>query len=333
VLWRWAYGRRRVVLAAAFLCIGIAEAWHPTFGIMPVPWTKTGVPPVYDWLGRQPGPGAVVELPIGDPLRDVTSMVHSSRHWRPLVNGYSGFAPTTPFFRTFLAGFPSARTVGLLHDVGVRWVVVHRAADRRNLCDRQPVDGDGGLRLVHDDPRSCVLEIVNAPPSAPIPADRELPREALAVAASDGSDASAALDDKLSTHWTQQANDAESWLRIDLSGQAAPHVSRVVIELGPHYGEYLHRWRLEGSLDGSRWASLAEDDEAVPPLVDMRMRPSRLATELRPAVPTEVRSLRIVSVPSRGPVNAQAESGTWGVHEVRVYATQASGAEGAGAMH
>jgi hypothetical protein len=48
--------------------------------------------PVYTWLAAVPVPGAVLELPIGFDY-DAEHVFRSTAHWRPLLNGYSGFAP------------------------------------------------------------------------------------------------------------------------------------------------------------------------------------------------------------------------------------------------
>ena len=48
--------------------------------------------PVYAWLARVRVPGAVLELPIGFDY-DAEHVFRSTAHWRPLINGYSGFAP------------------------------------------------------------------------------------------------------------------------------------------------------------------------------------------------------------------------------------------------
>ncbi|HZT78079.1 MAG TPA: hypothetical protein VFA27_15605 [Vicinamibacterales bacterium] len=46
-----------------------------------------------DFLAHLPPSTAVVELPLGEPAFDVRYMIASTRHWKPLVNGYSGGAP------------------------------------------------------------------------------------------------------------------------------------------------------------------------------------------------------------------------------------------------
>ena len=50
-------------------------------------------PAVYREMARQPPDSVLVELPIGQPDYDLRAMYYSTVHWRPVVNGYSGFFP------------------------------------------------------------------------------------------------------------------------------------------------------------------------------------------------------------------------------------------------
>jgi hypothetical protein len=52
-----------------------------------------GLPDVYRFVARLPPDVAILELPVGEPAFDIRYMFYSIRHWRPLVNGYSGGAP------------------------------------------------------------------------------------------------------------------------------------------------------------------------------------------------------------------------------------------------
>ena len=47
-----------------------------------------------------PADSAILELPFGEPAFDIRYMFYSTRHWRPLVNGYSGGAPKDYQFLT-----------------------------------------------------------------------------------------------------------------------------------------------------------------------------------------------------------------------------------------
>jgi hypothetical protein len=85
------------------------------------------VPAIYTHLPSDAG--AVVELPFFDgrnAFRHATYMLNSTAHWRPIVNGYSGFQPAS-FSRNaeVLAGFPDRRSVQALKELGVTHVFVH----------------------------------------------------------------------------------------------------------------------------------------------------------------------------------------------------------------
>lgn len=79
--------------------------------------------------------GAIVELPLPDmdvaprpPGFDPYYQAWSVWHWRPLVNGYSGFTPAAyEQFAADLKGFPDDRSVTALRALGVRYVLVHQA--------------------------------------------------------------------------------------------------------------------------------------------------------------------------------------------------------------
>lgn len=50
-------------------------------------------PAVYSAVRALPPDAVLVELPLGDTLWETRAMYYSTRHWRRLVNGYSGFFP------------------------------------------------------------------------------------------------------------------------------------------------------------------------------------------------------------------------------------------------
>src|SRR5205085_2499151 len=48
---------------------------------------------LYSFIASLPESVVIAELPLGEPAFDVRYMLYSTRHWRRLVNGYSGRAP------------------------------------------------------------------------------------------------------------------------------------------------------------------------------------------------------------------------------------------------
>jgi hypothetical protein len=99
-------GLRGVMLAAACFIvvesfaapIGVSENWvvYKQPGLQPLPPTLTLEPAAadtYRFVASLPASSAIVELPLGEPAFDVRYMFYSTRHWKPLVNGYSGGEP------------------------------------------------------------------------------------------------------------------------------------------------------------------------------------------------------------------------------------------------
>jgi hypothetical protein len=323
-LWRRTRGPvARGLLFAGFVAVGALESMRPPLHLTTVSWAAQGMPPVYRWLGQQPGRDAVLELPLGLPANDAEYMVLSSRHWKPLVNGYSGFAPTTGFFRGFLFTFPSPPTVRLLHQIGVRWVVVHPrdlGRGQAGLCANDSARLAPYMTIAYRDETSCVIEIRSAPPAPPPPNDRAVSLAGASVTASSGTDASAAIDGRLDTHWVEAVDQNKaSWLQLDLP--AAHAISRVVVQLGPHFGEYLRQWRIETSSDGVTWEQAGADRNAMPPLVQIRTDPRALTTELKLDRPLETQHLRIVRTPGdkQTAYDLWGNWSQWGVHELAVF--------------
>jgi hypothetical protein len=120
---------------AVVLALGCAVAAAPRPA--PVVEARLGeaTPEVYRWLAAQPGPGVVLELPgsaidgdlVGN-LRNAEYMLASTAHWRPLVNGFSGYEPPqASFLNAAIRRLPDPDALAvLLRSVDLRWIVLHR---------------------------------------------------------------------------------------------------------------------------------------------------------------------------------------------------------------
>ena len=124
--------------------------------------TRQPIPAIYDTLAKLP-PGAVVELPFYADRQSYHAhtlyMYYSTRHWLPLVNGYSDYLP--PDFRrlaTKMAEFPDAESLAMLRTRAARYVLVHRGlypVPAREMImraldsspDLRPITGDADIRL------------------------------------------------------------------------------------------------------------------------------------------------------------------------------------------
>jgi hypothetical protein len=126
---------------ARLLLLGAAALAETLIVPIPLPgWaqvvdSRRPPPPVYPWLAAQPGQPVVAELPIQGIEGIVTRpafhesiyLVHSTHHWKPLVNGYAGIEPA-PYLelREAVRRFPSEAAIDALRRRDVRYVVVHR---------------------------------------------------------------------------------------------------------------------------------------------------------------------------------------------------------------
>lgn len=112
-----------VVLAA--LALVTAEAWSAPILTRPF----AGVPRIYDRLRDLPDPVVLVEMPFWPPevfFQNGEYVINSTAHWRPLMNGYSGYLPQSYRDRaSYFWYFPQARALDRLKLQGATHVMVH----------------------------------------------------------------------------------------------------------------------------------------------------------------------------------------------------------------
>ena len=90
-----------------------------------------GVPAVFESLAAERG-AVVVELPFPIPQQwflNANYMLNSTKHWRPMLNGYSGFRAAS-YERSYEAArnFPEPESLIALHALGVTHMIVHTDA-------------------------------------------------------------------------------------------------------------------------------------------------------------------------------------------------------------
>jgi hypothetical protein len=125
---RWKNPRTwRFVAVALFILVNL-EALRAPLGYRHF----DGIPKIYDELARLPDRVVIVaEIPLWPPHTaqgNAGFMFNSTRYWRPMVSGYSGFAPDS-YTATFdaLQHFPDDASLIGLHERGVTHVVVHKS--------------------------------------------------------------------------------------------------------------------------------------------------------------------------------------------------------------
>ena len=118
--------RVRSAFATAVIVTLVTEFWVAPLGLVEY---QNRPPSLYAWLAQQPH-GVVAHFPMPKasslPGSDPVYAYMSTFHWKPLVNGYSGYYPRSYLVRLdALERFPAPQTIALLRNSDVRYVVVH----------------------------------------------------------------------------------------------------------------------------------------------------------------------------------------------------------------
>jgi hypothetical protein len=117
--------RRAGLVAVALVVLANIESLRAPFL-----YTRfEGIPKVYSLLAQEPGPVVLAEVPFY-PAQAVFEngpyVLNSTAHWRPLMNGYSGYIPGT--YREYAATFwyfPREHAIQAMRRAGVTHVMVH----------------------------------------------------------------------------------------------------------------------------------------------------------------------------------------------------------------
>jgi hypothetical protein len=124
----------RAGIAAAAIALCLIEYWPRP---LPLRDARLAPMPVDIWLAGLPADTVILELPVPRVEQlwfyEPWHQVRTIHHWRRLVNGYSGFLPTS--YGNTLADmktFPDERSVARLGRLSVDYVIVRRA----NFDDR-----------------------------------------------------------------------------------------------------------------------------------------------------------------------------------------------------
>ena len=138
----------RFVVVAALTGLLMVDSW-PRYDTMPM-WEAP--PSIYQSL---PANAILFEFPVHPPadrfLENVVYMYFSMWHWRPMVNGYSGFNPQQ-YGETLLGtrGFPSPPALVYLKSAGVTHVTVHCRYWDGTVCEAvmRQLDGEARVKRV-----------------------------------------------------------------------------------------------------------------------------------------------------------------------------------------
>jgi hypothetical protein len=172
---RVGWGVRYGGAVRAALLLALMATRLPNAAITAVRPASLGTMPsgVYEALARSAGDGALLELPLGGGLdprgayRESTYMLASTLHWKPLVNGYSGYLPPTyDLLASKARRLPEAGALQDLVDfAGLRWVVLHEPPGRVRDAWK-PLVAAGFVRPLVDANDAVLFEVLLPPTRA-----------------------------------------------------------------------------------------------------------------------------------------------------------------------
>ena len=118
-------GSAFAILAAAVIVLVNVEALRAPIGYPR--WI--GVPEIYKVLAHEPGPVVLAEMPFypaSAVFRNAEYVLNSTAHWRPLLNGYSGYTPRHYVeFAELVSRFPREPAFAPMAAAGVTHIMVH----------------------------------------------------------------------------------------------------------------------------------------------------------------------------------------------------------------
>ena len=144
---RWPSARTWPIAALVLCGLVNVEALRAPLDYTPF----SRIPAVYDVLASIPN-AVVVELPLAEPrgaFRNAEYMLNSTRHWRPMLNGYSGMRPDSyDAMYAEVAGFPDDRSLFAFRRIGVTHVIVHNPSDAlQGVAALVPIAVEGGIHI------------------------------------------------------------------------------------------------------------------------------------------------------------------------------------------
>ena len=131
--------RPRTIVAIAAIALVNLEALRAPINYSPF----KGIPGIYRLLADEPGPVVVAEQPFFPRwaiFQNSHYVLASTAHWRPLMNGYSGYTPESyQKYADAFWYFPQDWAIDAMKKAGVTHVVVHLEAFHREHMAVIPV--------------------------------------------------------------------------------------------------------------------------------------------------------------------------------------------------
>ena len=232
------------------------------------------IPSIYSAVKALPQDSVLLELPMprttGDRAHEALYMYYSISHWKRLVNGYSGyFPPGYTVVREAMEYFPSPKTLGLLRNLGVDYVLVHTARFRKTRgmdISHHMNRYQDQVELVAETAGDLLYRLApRAETAGETAKGAEIGDKGLWKAESNHNNGltGLAFDGNPETAWTSGSPQKEGdYFMLDLG--RVESLSRIEFIISRFPLDFPRGFILEGSLDGASWRILNEDSAFFP---------------------------------------------------------------------
>ncbi len=254
-----AYGIQRLISfkpfkKVIFVIIPLILIEYASFPLTLHPLGET--PEVYKWLENEKGDFPIIELPIDNPMLNVQYVYYSTVHRKKLVNGYSGFFPSSDFFIQEASLHNMQTLIDFLNFIKVKYLIVHREHLNeiqiewiKELKDRLVFK----RTFFYDD----IYELLSTSDAKMKPLDlsrfKEIKPDKWEAFSDYNTDlAGFAFDGNPETRW-HSGKPQKYGIRFTLDLQRVYRINAVSIELGRYYRDYPRGLALKTSSDGILW--------------------------------------------------------------------------------
>ncbi len=310
-------GRARLGAALVVSLAVLADGWVTNFPMVKPP--ETWAVEACEAAVNPTVPGSktdspLVELPLGDPYRDVAAMYRGMSHGRPLVNGYSGYFP--PQYGPLRLGL-SLRdddVLTQLASLGATDIVVDSERDDEGAWKAFVAAHPGTQTICSEEGRTLYRLPTPAPSllaaSGTVGGGAGSPVLPIAVLRANVNDEETRLmvDGDLDTRWQSGPQSDRTVIDIDLGTERS--VDAVQLLLGPFVWDFPRFLSIEALGDGATWRELYRGGSAGRAFVGALESPRDVPMTFDfPAVTTRYLRLRTL---------ANDETYYWSIAELKV---------------
>ncbi len=235
-------GAARLAAAVVVSLAVLADGWVTDFPLAKPPerWSADACA----------GSSALLELPLGDPFRDVAAMYRGMWHGRPVVNGYSGYFPPHYAALRFGLGLADQDVLTELASHGISDIVVDSTHDPGGTWARYVMGHPGTDVICSQEGRTLYRLRNSAPPESDHPSGRPLKIAALHANINEGRE-KYMLDDDRSTRWESGPQSDRTIVDIDL-GSEQPLQALQLLQ-GPYVEDFPRLFSIEVLAADSQW--------------------------------------------------------------------------------